>query len=233
MSARRVPTGVSVLRNAQLGFVVVVALASLWGLLGGCREQSTAPVDKNIPPETFLTSAPGDSQTTFYWVSMRWSGSDRDGVIAAYDVAVAESLPEIETLEWRRTGRSDSLITFPVERTREVLGHRFYVRAVDNEGKTDATPAWVFFGARDNVAPVITFDVAEAYGPGNEVIDLTSTNPDQPTDTIPTGWGVRFRWRGSDGDVAIAPTAAWSASAGSQVIFTDSCPSNRSSLAEP
>jgi hypothetical protein len=172
-------------------------------LLGGCREQNTAPIDRNREPETFLTRAPGDSQTTFYRVNMRWAGTDYDGAVTAFDVAVTESLPDVQTIQWKRTRRSDSLVTFPVEEIREVLGHRFYVRSVDNEGKVDATPAWVFFGARDNLPPVITFDVAEAFGPGGEVIRLRSTNPDQPTDTIPTGWGVRFRWHGRDDDVAL------------------------------
>jgi hypothetical protein len=202
MSARRVPAGVSVLRSIQLGFVALVALASLWGLLGGCREQTTAPIDRNGAPETFLTSAPGDSQTTFYWVAMRWSGADRDGAVIAYEVATTESLPNIERIQWTRTRRTDSLIVFPVEESREVLGHRFYVRSIDNEGKLDPTPAWVFFGVRDNVPPTITFSRAEAYGPGGEVRQLTSENPDQPTDTISTGWGVRFSWSGSDADVA-------------------------------
>lgn len=181
-----------------------MVLAALWGLLGGCREQSTAPIDRNKAPETFLTRAPGDSQATFYWIGMRWSGTDLDGAVVGYDVAVTESIPNVEAIEWTRTRRSDSLITFPVEETREVLGHRFYVRAVDNEGKIDETPAWVFFGARDNVAPTIVFRQAEAFGPHGEVVPITSTNPEQPTDTIPTGWGVRFRWAGADGDVAYA-----------------------------
>jgi hypothetical protein len=185
-----------------------VVLAALWGLLGGCREQSSAPIDRNKPPETFLTSAPGDSQTTFYWVSMRWGGTDIDGAIDGFDVAVTESLPNVETIEWKRTRRSDSLITFPVEETREVLGHRFYVRAVDNEGKVDETPAWVFFGVRDNVAPTIHFKTAEAFGPNGETMELLSTDPEAPTDTIPTGWGVRFNWDGTDGDVAYGSDGA-------------------------
>jgi len=184
---------------------MAVALASLWGLLGGCRELATAPVDRNRAPETFLTSAPGDSQTTFYKVLIRWSGTDYDGAVVAFDIAVTESLPKSDDIVWRRTRRSDSLVIFPVEETREVLGHRFYVRAVDNEGKIDPTPAWVFFGARDNVPPQVKFRSAVAFGPYGEEQSLDSTNPDFPTDTIPTGWGVRFEWIGSDGDVMVTP----------------------------
>ncbi|MDM7914092.1 MAG: hypothetical protein ACE15D_01695 [Candidatus Eisenbacteria bacterium] len=203
MSARRLPSGGSILRGIQFSIASLVAVAALWGLLGGCREQSTAPIDRNSPPETFLTSAPGDSQTTFYRVRLYWSGADRDGAVTGYDVAITDSLPTEDEFTWRRTQRTDSLITFQVEETREVLGHRFYVRAVDNEGKIDETPAWVFFGARDNVPPEVHFYRNYAFGPQGEIRELTSTNPDFPTDTIPYGWGVSFAWSGSDGDRAV------------------------------
>lgn len=183
-----------------------VALAALWGLVGGCRDQTTVPVDRNRAPETFLTKAPGDSQTTFYRIRLHWNGSDPDGEVRLFDVAVTESLPQDEaSILWRRTQRHDSLITFAVEETREVLGHRFYVRAVDNEGRVDETPAWVFFGARDNLPPEVELLRAVAFGPQGESRTLTSESADFPTDTIPTGWGVSFAWTGRDGDVAIEP----------------------------
>jgi len=205
MSSRRVPPGVFVLRAIQVALSAAVALASVWGLLGGCREQTTVPIDRNRAPETFVTSAPGDSQTSFYRVAMHWSGTDHDGVVVAFEVAVTESLPDEEEIQWRRTRRSDSLMTFRVEETREVLGHRFYVRAIDNESKRDPTPAWIFFGARNNVPPQIHFYRALAFGPDGETDTLTSTNAEFPTDTIPTGWGVTFAWNGTDADVALDP----------------------------
>ncbi len=206
MSARRIPSGVIVLRTIQFALSTGVALASLWGLLGGCREQTTAAIDRNIAPQTFLTSAPGDSQTSFYRVALRWAGLDQDGVVARYEVAVTDSLPKEQDIGWRRTTRSDSLVIFRVEEAREVLGHRFYVRAIDNEGKVDPTPAWAFFGARDNVPPWVLFKEAIAYEPiSGATITLTSVDPVTPTDTIPTGWGVRFAWTGGDRDVAITP----------------------------
>lgn len=182
---------------------MAVALASLWGLVGGCREQSTAPIDRNQPPETFITSAPGDSQTNFYRVDIHWWGSDYDGMVSGFDVAVTESLPTVDQIQWHRTLRSDSILSFPVEETREVFGHRFYVRAIDNEGKVDPSPCWIFFGAKDNISPSVHFIESVGVGPHGEIRQLNSVNPDFPTDTIPTGWGVRFRWKGIDLDRAI------------------------------
>lgn len=206
MSARRIPSGAIVLRTIQFTLSTGVALASLWGLLGGCREQTTAAIDRNAAPETFLTSAPGDSQTSFYRVALHWAGLDRDGIVTRYDVAVTDSLPKEQDIVWRRTTRSDSLVIFRVEEAREVLGHRFYVRSIDNEGKVDPTPAWAFFGSRDNVPPYVLFKEAIAYEPiSGATIALTSEDPVTPTDTIPTGWGVRFAWTGGDEDVALSP----------------------------
>jgi hypothetical protein len=206
MSARRIPSGANVLRTIQFALSTGVALASLWGLLGGCREQTTAPIDRNLAPETFLTSAPGDSQTSFYRVSVHWVGIDPDGVVVRYEVAVTDSVPREQDIQWHRTTRSDSLITFRVEETREVLGHRFYVRSIDNEGKSDPSPAWAFFGARDNLPPEVEFKEAIAFEPNSgETRILTSQDVVTPTDTIPTGWGVRFSWKGRDGDVAVLP----------------------------
>jgi hypothetical protein len=200
MSARRSPAGVLVLRGFQLTLAMTIALAAVWGLLGGCREQSTAPIDRNLGPETFITFAPGDSQKSFYAVDLHWYGSDKDGAAIAFDVAVTESLPKIEDVVWHRTTRHDSLIICPVEETREILGHRFYVRAIDNEGKVDPTPAWIFFGSADNIPPTVNL-TGIRYNPitgETKDLDPASNDPAFPTDTIPTGWGVRLKWTGRD-----------------------------------
>ena len=51
--------------------------ALLWvilvALLGGCRDDAGLAIDRNAPPETVLTGAPGDSQTAFYTVRLYWS----------------------------------------------------------------------------------------------------------------------------------------------------------------
>ncbi|MBD3160504.1 MAG: hypothetical protein GF346_00160 [Candidatus Eisenbacteria bacterium] len=209
MSARHDPSGALFLRGIQLTIAGTVLFASLWGLLGGlggCRDQTTAPIDRNQPPETFITSAPGDSQTAFYRIALHWSGTDHDGEVVGFEVAVTESLPDNEEeIEWSYTRRSDSLLTFPVEERQEVLGHRFYVRAIDDDGRTDETPAFIFFGARNNSPPRVEFLRAQGFGPNGETMEITSDDPFFPTDTIPTGWGVRFSWTGFDDDVMLDP----------------------------
>jgi hypothetical protein len=183
--------------------LLLVTLVSGSFLLPGCfREQTTAFIDRNQPPETFLVQVPGDSSTAFYRIHLYWNGVDPDGETVAYEWAITDSLPP-ETIVYQRTVRTDSTFVFPVEETRQVLGHRFYVRAIDNEGKPDPTPAWTFFTARNNCAPQTWFTRAVAMGPNGERHPITSTDLLSPTDTIPSGWSVSFAWTGADCDSAL------------------------------
>ncbi len=188
----------------------MIAAMAVGFLAHGCREQSTAPIDRNAAPETVLVEVPGDSTTAFYRIDLHWYGSDSDGRVVGYDWAITDSLPP-DPIPWKFTTRTDSTFIFSVEETRQVLGHRFYVRAVDNEGKVDPTPAWAFFGARDNCIPVASFLSSHrptgplapyALSPDQtDTLWLTSTNQTTPGDTVPTGWSVHFAWTGSDCDV--------------------------------
>jgi hypothetical protein len=189
-----------------VGSILLFLTISAVGLLGpGCRERLTVPVDRNLPPQTVLTGVPGDSTTNFYRLHLYWNGYDPDGAVVGYEWAITDSLPPVTDMVYHFTTRTDSIFLFNVEENREVLGHRFYIRAVDNEGKRDPIPKWTFFTVRDNCVPTCSFIVAEALGPNGEVRPLTSTNTTAPGDTIPSGWGLHFTWTGSDCDRTISP----------------------------
>ncbi len=188
-------------RRVVVGLVLGLAIVGI--SLHGCRDELTTEEDRNQPPDTYLTGAPAESLTTFYKVHFHWYGNDADGWIVGYEYAISDSLPADEdTLTYRFTTRTDSVFTFKVGASQQVLGHRFYVRAIDNDGETDPAPAWRFFGAIDLNPPQPEFTLAEAFDPSNpdRRLAITSTNPTVPTDTVPAGWNVRFRWRGSDAD---------------------------------
>jgi hypothetical protein len=193
------------LRGRRVVSGLVLLLASVGALLHGCRDELTTEEDRNQVPDTYLTGAPAESLTTFYKVHFHWYGNDADGWIVGYEYAISDSLPADEdTLTYHFTTRTDSIFTFHVGASQQVLGHRFYIRAIDNDGATDPVPAWRFFGAIDLNPPKPVFTLAEAYDPtdptGQRRISLTSTHPTVPTDTVPAGWNVRFRWRGTDSD---------------------------------
>lgn len=192
----------------SISSVLLLGVALVLGLAGpGCREQISAPIDRNLPPQTILVGVPGDSTTTFYRVSMFWYGNDPDGEVVGYEWAITDSIPGggEDAIQYTYTTRTDSAFVFTVEEGREVLGRRFYVRAVDNEGKRDPTPAWAFFAIRNSGIPTAWFTRSRAVGPGGELKEITSTSRRAPTDTIPYGWGLDFAWTGRDTDLAMNP----------------------------
>lgn len=165
-----------------------------------CREQAASPVDRNQPPQTVLVGVPGDSSTAFYRVRLYWNGIDPDGDVTAYEWAITDSLPPPDII-YRRTTRTDTVLVFEVEENRAILGHRFYIRAIDNEGKVDPTPAYSFFAVANNCIPVAWFTRAQMMSPDrSEIRPIVSTNTRIPTDTVPSGWSVEFAWTGSDCD---------------------------------
>ncbi len=196
-------------RSAAAGWTSFVSLLLLilvliGGFASGCREQSSAPIDRNRAPETVLTGVPGDSTSSFYRLQLFWAGYDIDGAVVGYEWAITDSLPG-EDIVWTYTSRTDSTFVFTVDENREVLGHRFYLRAIDNEAKRDPTPAFTFFTVRNSCVPTTWFTEAVGEGPGGETSPITSTSSLAPSDTIPSGWGVRFAWNGADCDRALTP----------------------------
>ncbi|MBD3236349.1 MAG: hypothetical protein GF330_06585, partial [Candidatus Eisenbacteria bacterium] len=181
---------------------VVLALATV--LFLGCREEVTTDIDRNIAPDTYLTGAPAESSTTVYRVHLFWHGNDPDGRVVGFEYAVTDSQPENEdSLGYAYTTRTDSIFVFQVDVNQQILGHRFYIRAIDNEGKVDPDPALTFFGAVDLVPPLPIITRAEAWDPqSGERMTIDSEEEAQP-DTVPAGWNVEFAWTGVDGDRVI------------------------------
>ena len=190
-------------------FVLMAAVVVLVVSMFGCRDELGTDLDTNLPPDTYITGAPAESTTAFYKVHLFWYGDDTDGVVVGYEYVITDSMPADEdTLTYAYTTRTDSIFAFPVEANQQVVGHRFYVRAIDDQGAEDPEPAITFFGVADLIAPTPVFEVARAYDPDSPDVfrDITSENPVVPTDTINAGWDVHFEWSGFDADSMITET---------------------------
>src|SRR5262249_20137896 len=129
-----------------------------------CGRESSSNVDRDRAPETYLTRAPAESTLSYYRVHLYWNGEDPDGRIAYYEIAVTDSDEVPGQGVHKGTGytltlKTDSLFTLradpPIDQ--QILGHRFYVRAVDAEGKADPSPAMTYFLARDDNYPEVVF----------------------------------------------------------------------------
>jgi len=191
-------------RFAAHSFAVALLLIPLAAMLflTGCRKQERIFLDSNLVPDTRLTSAPGPYSQANYRVHIYWDGTDPDGFVVAYHYAWDDTVPPYgaESSPWQFTTKADSLFKALIDTAGETRRHTFYVRAVDNEGKLDPTPARVRFDAW-TVVPSIDY-LYRVGGP----MDPNAGTPD-PTakDTVLMGTHVRFLWDGWDPDGLGAP----------------------------
>src|SRR6266478_457334 len=144
---------------------VVVLFLIVLGFVSGCRGALSPNVDRDRPPETWLTAAPQDTVTihrsdrgidipVIHTIPIRfhmyWAGSDQDGAVVGYFWAVVETLPQPipgtffipplpapRTSQYRFTTRTDSTFTFNVSEFAPDRQHAFFIFAVDDKGKGD------------------------------------------------------------------------------------------------
>jgi len=186
-------------------FPIFVILGLMLCLLAvqGCRKER-AGFERNLAPETFLTRVPFDSSFVFYRVKLFWGGLDPDGQVMGYLFAMTDSnlVPRESTWTWTTNTEAEFSLT---ANNPQVLGHGFYVMAVDDRGLADPTPAFVFFYAQDTHRPRVQFNRAYAVTPQGETQQLTAGTRAElldstPGDTMPTGSSVFFSWQGWDED---------------------------------
>ncbi len=167
-------------------------------LIFGCERDDTIQVDRNLPPETFITDGPVASPDPenptdlFYRARLFWRGEDRDGTVSGFRFAIDDTSDEAA---WIFTTRTDSTFLF---QSGEVGSkeHLFLIRAVDNLGKQDATPDTVRFEAFTVDGPRVQFI--------NSKCCYTNTSGTgcglAGGDTVLVNSSVTFTWTGSDVD---------------------------------
>lgn len=159
------------------------------GTLAACDSGIGGTPNGNAAPETELSVRVTDLRVTLdgttlaSTVAVAWVGTDPDGVVAAYDFRYydAARLGQIGPEEgWVTTARRDTSIVLPIPEGSSTAAVVFEVRAVDNDGSKDATPARTVFPIR-NTAPSLRLIAAEA----------------PPDSTWPV---VSFAWTATDPD---------------------------------
>ena len=179
--------------------LITAAVAVLGGLcLWSCERDDNIAVDRNLPPETYITEGPDISPdpenptTVFYRVHLYWRGEDRDGTVAGFRFAIDDTL---DPGAWRFTTRTDSLFRFSAGEV-GAKSHLFLIRSVDNLGKQDATPDTVRFEAFTLSAPIISF-----VAPQTKVVNSEGTSFGLASgDTVLVNSTVTFVWTGNDPD---------------------------------
>ncbi len=130
----------------RVGFVLFGLVAILGG--ASCAKAPTPPPKHvELTPETELTFAPVQYDTTTFRVHFYWSGYDNDGEVVRFHYAVDnDTLLPIN--QWRTTVAKDTTLLFKVDPIQELKLHVFKVSAEDNAGKWDPTPASRAFSAK-------------------------------------------------------------------------------------
>lgn len=84
-------------------------------------------------------------------VQLAWSGTDADGVVTAFEVrAYQRGAAPAPEAGWARTVRRDSTILLPIPLGQDTANVAVEVRAVDNDGAVDETPARTVFPIRNS-----------------------------------------------------------------------------------
>ncbi|QNL21882.1 hypothetical protein HZR84_08005 [Hyphobacterium sp. CCMP332] len=124
-------------------WLIVLALSS-------CDEGSPLP---KTPPDTSIfinkIDLVGQDRLTSV-VSLNWLGTDKDGFVKEYEISFDEII-------WSRTTSTDSTFNFTISEGSDTANIDFFVRAIDNDGLIDPSPAYLQIPIR-NTAPEIQFD---------------------------------------------------------------------------
>jgi hypothetical protein len=162
------------MRRPALAVALLAAMGVAIGAPGCSKRKSvTAP---NLPPETSVFVR-GPVDTANYRIHLYWFGSDVDGEVVAYDMrfvpTAGDPNPKWETLRCARPGRcTDSVFTVPTGDS-TLIHTRFEIRAVDDQGAVDPTPAIQSFQL-SNLPPQVT--IKSPYGSGDSTYASLTTS---------------------------------------------------------
>jgi hypothetical protein len=143
-------------RSGRVRWLALCVLAYV-AVVAGCEREDPPPVDRNRPPETFITQGPDNSAdpqdpvNLFYRAHLYWRGEDDDGRVVGFRLAVDDTA---DAAAWAFTTSTDSVFRFPVAEIGP-LEHLFLIRAVDNLGKQDPTPDTLRFEAFTSAPPTV------------------------------------------------------------------------------
>ena len=177
----------------------------------------------NAVPDTYITGTPPYLRATDFFVEFYWSGTDPDGRVAGYQWKMStngdDGISVYDTLTvdpasgdtinpWTYTTATDSVFfvtadsssflddaDLPEELRRFHQPHTFFVRAVDDEGQVDPTPAMITFTAT-TFAPTVSVTAPPSIADTR----LVESKTVPPTFTV--------KWNGTDPDLDLGtPTA--------------------------
>jgi hypothetical protein len=169
--------------------VLTPVLLLVLGLTAAC---STDGVDgemkTNQAPNVWLSAAPPEGSAGRYTVQLFWGGWDPDGEIAHYEYLVTDNRTGVFVaadtvgVPWLPVAGNDSTFTFSADSLTTLpppnsgkpqvkyfeRSHTFFIRAVDEEGRRSAEPAYRSFTSRTLSPEVfIRVPIRNAFNPAD------------------------------------------------------------------
>ncbi len=152
--------------------------------------QPTKPKNENELPNTTMANIPVSEDTLNAYVTLHWDGEDTDGYVTHYRyryVTYHEFVGDSIVTEWRDTDSTSQTIAF--ESSDDLNFQKFEVKAVDNNGGEDPSPA------------VKKFYTVKAYNP-ETMIMYPSDNQDLFVLPQTNDWwqGIKIKFGSFDED---------------------------------
>ena len=159
----------------------------------------------NESPNTTLANIPVEGDTLYAMVTLMWDGEDNDGYVVAYEYRyttypLGNSLGDSIVHDWQETEENTLTISFTSPDS--INKQCFQLRAVDNSGNIDPTPAEKVFYTNQTLPPKTTILSPDE---GNEFFAIEQTSYWFP--------GITLKFTGKDEDGYIIEYA-WSADSG-------------------
>jgi hypothetical protein len=156
----------------RLKHIIYVLLGSvLLVVISSCDKGA---LKSNQPPDTKISigeiSLSGDQRLNST-VRLNWFGTDGDGYVDRFEIST-------DNQNWASTYRRDSLFIFSIPAGQDTTDIDFYVRAIDNDGERDPSPAYLAIPLK-NTPPEVSFN--NDAGPKDTVL-LVSTFSWEVTD---------------------------------------------------
>ena len=139
--------------KAFLKLTILLLLAFLLMFVTACQRR-TSPASPDLLPNTTLANIPIANDTLFALVTLYWDGEDNDGYIAGFQYRyITRHLFKGDSVvqNWKETKKTS--LTIPFESSDSLNYQRFQVRAIDNKGGVDPTPAEKSFYTRKTIPP--------------------------------------------------------------------------------
>ena len=179
------------------------------------------PERPNMPPSSTLSNLPASNDTLPALATLNWDGHDDDGFVVAFQYQyttypMGKSKGDSLVHDWVTTDQHTTAITFssPDPLNRQV----FRVRAIDNSGNIDPTPATRTFYTLQTISPVTKIlsptsgtefyvvPQTNYWFPG-VVVTVSAQVPWTPNPALQGSTIIQYGWSADNGPVHWVPAA--------------------------